>query len=129
MSYQAKLVMCEMLNLLNAKDKTQMRGLQMHYIDSTKKQTDLAKDYNAAKAAINAEYEYDDPQREQALEDVKDEFEFLKAEAAAYADDVEQQVNDLKTRVDMRQTLIDNTKEEIGEEVQQDHQYGFNTTR
>lgn len=129
MSYQSKLVMCEMLNLLNAKDKTQLRKTQMHYIDATKKQTDLAKEYNTAKAAINTEYEYDDPQRKQALEDVKDEFEFLKAEAAAYADQAEQEVNDLNTRIDMRRTLIDNTKEEIQQEVEQDHQYGFNTTR
>ena len=121
--------MCEMLNLLNAKDKTQLRKTQMHFIDATKKQTDLAKEYNAAKAAINTEYEYDDPQREQALEDIKDEFEFLKAEAAAYSDQAEQEVNDLNTRIDMRQSLIDNTKDEISREVEQDHQYGFNTTR
>lgn len=117
--------MCEMLNLLNAKDKTQVRSLQMHYIDSTKKQTDLSKEYNDAKAAINSEYEYDDPEREKALEDVKDEFEFLKAQAATYSDQVQQQIDDYNTRIDMRQTLIDNSKDQISREVEQDHSYGF----
>ena len=118
--------MCQMLNLLNGKDQTKLREVQMNYIDATRKQTDLAKEYNTAKSAINAEYEYDDPRREQALEDVKDEFEFLKAEAAAYADEEEQKVNELRTEIDMRQTLIDNTKDQIKDEAQKDHTYGFN---
>ena len=116
--------MCNMLNLLNSKDETKMNSLKMHYVDSTKKNTDLSTEYNDSMAAINAQYDYDDPQRERALQEVKDEFEFLKAQNAAYIDEVETEMNDLKTRIDQRTTYRETLQEQISQEVEKDHNYG-----
>jgi hypothetical protein len=114
-----------MLNLLNAKDQTQVRKTRLDFINSTHEQANLVKEYRDAKAKINADYEFDDPRREIALDMCKDEFDFLKAEAADYTSQAQQKLDDLNTRIDQRKTLISTTKDEIKEEVKEDHSYGL----
>ena len=104
MSYQSKLVMCNMLNILNSLDTNKMNSLRMNYMDATSKSGELSQDYSDAKKVINSKYEYDDPEREVALDEIKDEFEFLKAENAVYQEEVELQIDQLNTNINTRDT-------------------------
>ena len=97
----------------------------MNYMDATSKSGELSQDYSDAKKVINSKYEYDDPEREVALDEIKDEFEFLKAENAVYQEEVELQIDQLNTNIKTRDTYRENLQSQIGEEVQKDHDYGY----
>lgn len=125
MSYQSNLVQWGLLNSLNGRDETKLTSLRLEVNTQTSEDARLAKDYSNAKKSINAQYEYDDPQREVALEEVKDEFEFLKAQAATEKAEVEAQIDEIKVAIDQRNTLMDSLDDKISEEVQKDHEYGF----
>lgn len=124
MSYQSNLVQWGLLNTLNGRDETKLNSLRMEMNAQTSEDARLAKDYSTAKKAINAQYEHDDPKRERALEEVKDEFEFLKAEAAAEKAQVEAQIDEIKVAIDQRNTWMDSLDQKISDEVQNDHSYG-----
>ncbi|MBR1610859.1 MAG: hypothetical protein IJ672_05160, partial [Methanobrevibacter sp.] len=121
MSYQSNLVQWGLLNSLNGRDETKLTSLRLEVNTQTSEDARLAKDYSNAKKSINAQYEYDDPQREVALEEVKDEFEFLKAQAANEKAEVEAQIDEIKVVIDQRNTLMDSLDDKISEEVQKDH--------
>ncbi|MBR1753293.1 hypothetical protein IJ732_00510 [bacterium] len=124
MSYQSNLVQWGLLNTLNGRDETKMSQLRMQINTQTKEDASLAKDYSDAKKSINAMYDYDDPQREVALDEVKDEFEFLKAQAATEEAEVQAQIDELKVAIDQRNTWMDSLDQKMGKEIEQDHSYG-----
>ena len=127
MSYQAKLGMITLLNALNCKDEIKKNSLQLNYVDATKKSTDLAKDYNDAKKSIAAEYEQDTAEYDKAMEEVENEFEFLKAQNAEYENEVQMQLENVNTKITSRDKYVETLKGQIGQEVQEDHTYGFNS--
>lgn len=112
---------------LKGKVNTQIRQVQMDVMNAISKQTQLSQDYADAKKAINAEYEYDNPQREVALQEVDDEFEFLKAQAYEYQTEQQTKLNELKTKSEMYEAYTDKLREEVKEDAKEAHTYGYKT--
>lgn len=125
MSYQSNLVQWGLLNTLNGRDETKLSSLRLQTVSQSKEDASLAADYSDAKKSINAMYEYDDPQREIALDEVKDEFEFLKAQAATEQAEVQAQIDELKVVIDKRDAWMETLDEKIKDEIPKDHDYGF----
>ena len=96
----------------------------MEIVEQTREDSKLAQDYNDAKKSINASYEYDDPERQLALEEIKDEFEFLKAGAASERAVVEAKADELKNNISTRDKWMESMEQQMLDEAKKDHQYG-----
>ncbi len=126
MSYQTKLVMCNMLRLMNLKDEQALTKAMNNETEATSKITDLARDYRDAKKNINAEYEYDDVEREQKIEEIEDQYKLDLAELNEWQTEIDNEKVEKQTVIAKREDMINMYEEEMPEEIKKDHTYGYN---